>query len=121
MGTAAPSNNFGCDRLANRICNQTGCHEIAPHGGRCSRHRPKPWSRVSARNRTRPSNWRRRRHLVLSRDGHRCYVCHQLGAGEVDHIVPVARGGTHDMSNLAAICKSCHEIKSAADRRPLTN
>ncbi|MFC4116470.1 HNH endonuclease [Nonomuraea zeae] len=107
--------------LAHRICNQSGCHRIATYRGRCDQDQPKdtrkPWGRVSARNRTRPSDWRRRRTLVLSRDGRRCYVCRQLGANEVDHIVPVARGGTHDLTNLAAICASCHLKKSAEDRR----
>jgi len=27
---------------------------------------------------------------------------------EVHHIKPLAEGGTHDDSNLMALCKSCH-------------
>lgn len=30
---------------------------------------------------------------------------------EVDHIVPTARGGTDDLSNLALSCVSCNSIK----------
>jgi len=27
---------------------------------------------------------------------------------EVHHILPLSRGGTHDFSNLMALCKPCH-------------
>ena len=27
---------------------------------------------------------------------------------EVHHLLPVSRGGTHDRSNLMALCRSCH-------------
>jgi len=33
-------------------------------------------------------------------------------AAEVDHIVPLARGGTHDLANLQPLCKSCHSKKT---------
>ncbi|MCO6436913.1 MAG: HNH endonuclease [Phycisphaerae bacterium] len=34
-------------------------------------------------------------------------------AGEVvDHIVPLARGGTHNESNLQTLCASCHSKKT---------
>lgn len=33
-------------------------------------------------------------------------------ATEVDHIVPLARGGTHHASNLQSCCRSCHSRKS---------
>ena len=52
---------------------------------------------------------------VLRRDGHRCKFC---GAGppavtlEVDHIVPVSRGGLTQMSNLQTLCSDCNQGKS---------
>ena len=36
-------------------------------------------------------------------------------ATEVDHIVPVAEGGTDDPSNLQAINKVCHKRKTKLD------
>jgi 5-methylcytosine-specific restriction protein A len=29
-------------------------------------------------------------------------------AAEVHHLVPVDQGGSHDFSNLQALCQSCH-------------
>jgi 5-methylcytosine-specific restriction endonuclease McrA len=56
---------------------------------------------------------------VLDRDGGVC----QLGydgctwhATIVDHVVPLASGGTADPENLQAVCRSCHERKSEAER-----
>lgn len=37
--------------------------------------------------------------------------------GEVDHIVPLCKGGTNDPVNLALRCKSCHGLKDAKLRR----
>jgi 5-methylcytosine-specific restriction protein A len=56
---------------------------------------------------------------VLTRDSHLCQPCRQAGritvAGEVDHVVPKARGGTDAIGNLQAICRTCHELKSARE------
>lgn len=37
--------------------------------------------------------------------------------GEVDHIVPLRKGGTNDPANLALRCRSCHGLKDAKLRR----
>lgn len=37
-------------------------------------------------------------------------------ATEVDHVVPLAKGGTDDASNLVAINAVCHARKTARDR-----
>ncbi len=34
---------------------------------------------------------------------------------EVDHILPLAQGGTHDRSNLQGLCHSCHSSKTALE------
>lgn len=46
------------------------------------------------------------------------YVCPLKGksfdeAGyDIDHIVPLSEGGTNDVSNLQALCVSCHRVKT---------
>jgi hypothetical protein len=59
---------------------------------------------------------RRLRFEILRRDGHRCRYCGQ-GAPDValtvDHVVPVALGGTDEPVNLAAACADCNAGKSA--------
>lgn len=37
----------------------------------------------------------------------KCVTCGEWAA-EVDHIIPVVRGGTSDRSNLRALCSVCH-------------
>ncbi|MAJ59069.1 MAG: hypothetical protein CBC48_03205 [bacterium TMED88] len=34
---------------------------------------------------------------------------------EVDHIVPLVDGGSHEMSNLQSLCTPCHKRKTAAE------
>ena len=34
---------------------------------------------------------------------------------EVDHIVPLVDGGSHDMTNLQSLCTPCHKRKTAAE------
>jgi 5-methylcytosine-specific restriction protein A len=38
-------------------------------------------------------------------------------AAQVDHITPVAEGGTDADSNLQAICKACHDLKTQAEAK----
>jgi len=46
----------------------------------------------------------------------RCYICGELiekGRREVDHIIPLSKGGPHRLSNLAIACDKCNRHKSA--------
>lgn len=55
------------------------------------------------------------RYDVLRRDGFRCVLCGSAGSDgvklEVDHIVPVARGGRTELSNLRTLCDRCNRGK----------
>jgi hypothetical protein len=56
--------------------------------------------------------------LVALRAGHRCEYCHAPEAVfnlplEVEHIVPVARGGEDTFANRALACRSCNLYKAA--------
>lgn len=59
------------------------------------------------------------RWAVLKRDNYRCTRCGASPASnhtvelEVDHIVPVARGGTNDLGNLQTLCRPCNQGKKA--------
>lgn len=51
---------------------------------------------------------------VLARDEYTCRYCGRKAPDvvlHVDHIVPVARGGTNEPANLVTACRDCNEGK----------
>jgi len=61
---------------------------------------------------------------VFDRDGWRCQICHRPTprrlrgttderAPELDHIVPLARGGEHSYRNTQCACRKCNGAKGA--------
>ena len=82
----------------------------------------KGWAQQgSAASRGYGAEWQRLRKLALARDAGLCQCRHCKASGvirfatEVDHIVPKAKGGTDDTSNLQAINAECHKRKTAED------
>ena len=47
-----------------------------------------------------------------------CKKCNNLlsAAYEVDHKVPLYKGGSNHISNLEALCRNCHGVKTLQDR-----
>jgi hypothetical protein len=79
--------------------------------------------------RAQPTNWKTIKASVLIAHSGVCHVCQHDGATQVDHLVNVARGGSHDVDNLAPIhgtayganpcptCgKRCHKDKTMAEQ-----
>lgn len=66
---------------------------------------------------TRPSYAKR---VIATRDGRVCRLC-KASRGKtyawlhLDHITPLADGGTADEDNLQLICPDCHRDKTAAE------
>lgn len=55
---------------------------------------------------------------MLAAQRSRCGYCRcriSLDRCHVDHIVPVARGGPHELSNLQLLCGTCNRVKGAQD------
>lgn len=61
---------------------------------------------------------------VFARDGWCCQLCgtptpqalrgtYQPNAPELDHKIPLARGGTHDPSNVRCLCRQCNTRKGS--------
>ena len=107
------------------------CYRIVPAGRECQcrnrdrqRAKGEPW-----RANYRKNEYARNRQEAIERQGGRCKDCGKVCAewdgvrwntmrlgGEVDHEVPLSRGGTNESSNLALRCKSCHRRADAARR-----
>ncbi|MFJ9771807.1 HNH endonuclease [Kitasatospora sp. NPDC101157] len=99
------------------ICLVTGCTSRTTRDGRCLDHQlRRSWDRPSARNLDRPSDWSSRRARTLARDRFRCQRCGAREALEVDHLIPVSRGGSWKLENLWVLCRSCHRSKTHGDR-----
>lgn len=98
---------------AKMICLDKGCLSTTYRDGRCREHQlRKPWQNTSARNQSRPANWPSIRAQVLARDRFTCQMCGGRSDLEVDHIIPVARGGSWEPSNLQTLCSDCHKDKT---------
>src|SRR6266852_9397815 len=52
------------------------------------------------------------RAAVLVRDGGRCRRCRRAINLEMDHIVPLSKGGKTEESNLQTLCRRCNRTKS---------
>src|SRR5262249_3586481 len=52
------------------------------------------------------------RATVLVRDGGRCRRCRRSINLEMDHIVPVSKGGQTEESNLQVLCRRCNRSKA---------
>ena len=61
-----------------------------------------------------PKNYRKNRHVLFGRQEGRCNSCKtafEFRHFEVDHVVPVSRGGSDHLDNLQLLCGSCNRIK----------
>lgn len=61
--------------------------------------------------------WRRLVQAVKERDLYTCQVCGRVTEeGDADHVVPLANGGSDDVSNLQWLCREpCHMDKTARE------
>ena len=90
--------------LLHRVSNQHGT-TWAPHNWEKRQFKGEPDFRRS-------SEWSEIRMRIFTRDDFTCAYCGVRGERmECDHIVPIARGGSHDDENLTTACKPCNQSK----------
>ena len=51
------------------------------------------------------------RDRIKTRDGMKCNYCGEIHGLEIDHIIPVSKGGNSTDDNLQVLCKSCNLLK----------
>ncbi|NJO85681.1 MAG: HNH endonuclease [Synechococcaceae cyanobacterium RM1_1_27] len=54
------------------------------------------------------------RGYIFTRDKHQCQGCGKRDPKpniQIDHIIPVAQGGSNDISNLQTLCRQCNQQK----------
>jgi 5-methylcytosine-specific restriction enzyme A len=85
--------------MSKRRCLWSGCGRLFDGpGSYCPTHRRQKNAHYNTKT------YKSNRLIVLDRDNRTCYICGGP-ANEVDHIIPIRRGGTDDLSNLRACCK----------------
>ena len=99
-----------------RPCSYPGCPKLTD-GRFCEEHakaeakRYEKYDRDPAVRRRYGRAWKRIRDKFVSEHPF-CEVCYGKGilveTEEVHHKIPLSKGGTHERSNLIALCKSCH-------------
>jgi len=50
---------------------------------------------------------------VFERDKHTCRYCGATNRLEIDHIIPLSRGGSNELDNLQILCRYCNSRKWA--------
>ena len=94
-------------------CNEPGCSILLTRAGRCARHAYRPTSA-----RLRGYSAEHDRESKRLRDmGTLCDYCGSAPMYQLDHEVPLHKGGLDIPSNRRPICKRCHAEKSGRERR----
>lgn len=103
-----------CNRKINMIKKEQDTLNFKPYFSEENKSKKIPFNNNSKKSDRKPIP-NRIRHQVFQRDNYRCCECGaRLEDGatlEIDHIVPVSRGGTNDISNLQTLCKACNRGK----------
>lgn len=112
-----------CPRKPKRPCSYPGCPKLT-EGRYCEEHQKEENKRYEKYGRDPNTRKRYGRAWKRIRDSYValhpfCEQCFANGemvmTEEVHHKVPLSKGGTHERSNLIALCKSCHSKIHATD------
>ena len=64
------------------------------------------------------------RRRVWERDGHQCQGPYCVGAPplpleavHIDHITPLSKGGTNELTNLRTLCRRCHVLRASREHQ----
>jgi hypothetical protein len=97
--------------LFDKSGNIAGAYVTVPNGRQfkpyAPRHDPSGWT-----PRLPEKEWLPLTGQVYRRDGYVCAYCEDTdGPFQIDHIVPVTRGGSNEIGNLCVACKPCNSSK----------
>lgn len=104
-------------------CSYPGCPNLT-HSRYCEAHASQANREYNQYRRSPESNktYGRRWHTIRDLYIHKHPLCENclahgryVPAEEVHHIKPITDGGTHEDSNLRALCKPCHSAITLAD------
>jgi len=75
-----------------------------------------------------PPDWRLRREEIMRRADFKCERCGTKvvwrrtrrshgSAANIHHVVPISKGGQHDLGNLKCLCVNCHSFEHPGNRK----
>ncbi|HUK20572.1 MAG TPA: HNH endonuclease signature motif containing protein [Gemmatimonadales bacterium] len=99
-----------------RPCLAPRCPELVADGYCAEHRRVRERRRGSSAKRGYDARHRRWRLLVLARDPI-CKGCNRTLSTDADHIVPLSKGGTWELSNAQGLCRACHATKTFREAR----
>ena len=100
--------------LANRSYRRPACYPAGSQGRADAEQRQRDYEANQKRKQQMRYVSAAKRKEVLERDRHRCvYCCADLRTEPlaIDHKVPISAGGTNDVDNLQATCRTCNARK----------
>lgn len=101
--------------MPTRLCLEPRCASPATYRGRCQRH-SREREAATHRNKQLYSSRKWQNTRLLQLHLHPLCECGQI-ATDVDHIVPVERGGERwEFTNLQSMCHSCHSVKTRREQ-----
>ena len=56
--------------------------------------------------------------IIASNQKWHCNLCNNMldASYEIDHIIPLYKGGNNEVYNLQALCRNCHGMKTINDK-----
>ena len=82
-------------------------HALNPHVSKASRAKRKAATRGDSAGVFTSKDWKR----LVCRYGGRCAYCHKIARLQVEHVVPLSRGGLHRIGNIVPACARCNYSK----------
>jgi 5-methylcytosine-specific restriction endonuclease McrA len=60
-----------------------------------------------------------KKEIILNRQNNLCLGCKEeiTTLFEIDHILPISKGGNNELDNLQALCRSCHISKTRDEKQ----
>lgn len=86
--------------------------QVVPEGTRS-----RPLFKLESLRDPRRQEWNALRHMIvpqlIARDGAYCAHCGDERDLTIDHVRPISRGGSNELSNLQVLCRPCNSRKGA--------
>ena len=117
--TKKNNKNLNFVRTNNQFVNNNGYYNNVPNYQQNNNQQPQPKKKFLHKlNKVKRSVSESKKKYIASNQKWRCAHCNNLldNTYEVDHIIALYRGGTNDLTNLEALCRNCHGVKTFKEK-----